>query len=319
MAAPAFSVMTPVYNGAEFISRCYAVLRDQTFTDWEWVVVDDGSTDGTAQRVREIADPRVKLISYPRNRGRGYARTEALQASTGDWVVLWDVDDIYFPDRLERINEIRHGEYDYYCSYTVVVDNDLNIKGVRGFLPKSNMLPRYFVHHTLACPLPLAREIGYDVLETEGGPGEDCRMVMTLAANFRGFYDHDALAVYQEDREVNLQKSIDTNRGQSRVLRAMYYDGVLPRKPWGYFMMMFRRHIKLLILQMMRIAPGLYRRTVRLRTLGDTLPGYSLPQQRRDYILSVRDGEVAVSEESPTVPSGHPSTRFVDAPLRKAA
>ena len=41
-ASPTYSVMTPVYNGEAFIPRCYAVLREQTFTDWEWVVVDDG-------------------------------------------------------------------------------------------------------------------------------------------------------------------------------------------------------------------------------------------------------------------------------------
>ncbi len=313
--APTFSVMTPVFNGEMFIARCYAVLREQTFADWEWVVVDDGSTDRTAELVRGIDDERVRLISYPENRGRGYARTEALKACRGDWVVLWDVDDIYFPDRLERIAAIRGQDYDYYCSYSVVVDNRLRIKGVRGFLPEAGILPRFFVHHTLACPVSLAREIGYDILPAKGGPGEDFRIVMTLSRHYRGYYDHDALAVYQEDREVNLQKSIDTNKGQSLILRQMYRDGTLPRRLGGYLALMLRRQIKLAILQLMRIAPSLYRRTVQLRTNGDTVPGFELSQQRRDFIEWVRRTDFSESRHQPPVcPFVFPTS-----PTRKAA
>lgn len=289
MTAPIFSIMTPVYNGADFIARSYAVLREQTFEDWEWVVVDDGSTDGTADLVRRIDDPRIKLVSYAENRGRGYARSRALEASSGDWVVLWDVDDIYFPDRLEQIAEVREsGDYDYFCSYTVVVDNELKIKGVRGFLPAAGILPGYFVHHTLACPLALAREIGYDILEGKGGPGEDLRLVITLAARHHGYYHDDALAVYQEDREVNLTKSIDTNRAQSKVLCELYREGVLPQFHGSYLSMMFRRHVKLAILHLMRLAPSLYQRTVHLRSLGNTVSGFQLSPERRNYIERIR-------------------------------
>lgn len=289
MTAPVFSIMTPVYNGADFIARSYAVLCEQTFQDWEWVVVDDGSTDGTADLVRKIDDSRVKLVTYPKNQGRGYARTVALEASSGDWVVLWDVDDIYFPDRLEQINAIRQqGGYDYFCSYSVVVDNNLKIKGVRGFLPANRIIPKYFVHHTLACPLKLAEQIGYDILDGKGGPGEDTRIVLTLAAGYRGCFFDNALAVYQEDRDVNLTKSIDTNRAQSKALRELYFSGVLPKRRSAYLSMMFRRHVKLSILHLMRLAPSLYQWTVQLRSLGDTVPGFQLSAQRREFIERIR-------------------------------
>ena len=61
---PTLSVITPVYNGADFVERCYENLLKQSFTNWEWVIVDDGSTDGTAQIVQGIKDPRVRLFSY---------------------------------------------------------------------------------------------------------------------------------------------------------------------------------------------------------------------------------------------------------------
>lgn len=284
--------MTPVHNGEAFVRRSYAVLCEQTFTDWEWVVVDDGSTDRTAEIVRAIPDERVRLLSYEKNRGRGYARTHALNACRGEWVVLWDVDDIYFPDRLERIEAIRGENYDYYCSYSVIVDNELRIKGVRGFLPASGILPPFFVHHTLACPVELCQQIGYDIFKTRGGPGEDFRMVMTLSAQHNGYYDHDASAVYQEEREVNLRKSIDTNAAQTWALRRMYRDGVLPQEMGGYASMMLRRYLKLAVLHAMRIAPDLYRWTVGLRTNGSTVPEFELSQSRRDFIDRVRNGDL---------------------------
>lgn len=125
---PVFSVLTPVYNGAPYIERCYASLAAQTFGDWEWVVVDDGSTDQTAELVRALNDPRIRLVSYQPNRGRGYARYESLAAATGDWMVVWDADDFYFPDRLDKMNRARLDGYDFFCSYSVVVDNQLRVK-----------------------------------------------------------------------------------------------------------------------------------------------------------------------------------------------
>jgi len=111
---PTFSVITPIFNGEDFVHRCYSLLSMQTFTDWEWVVVDDGSTDKTADLVRQIDDERVRFITYMPNRGRGYARTRALEAACGEWMVVWDVDDLYFPDRLEKINKARLEGYDFF-------------------------------------------------------------------------------------------------------------------------------------------------------------------------------------------------------------
>ena len=59
------SVVTPVYNGENFVQSAYDCLCRQTYPDWEWVVVDDGSTDGTARRLETLAsgDERIKQIA----------------------------------------------------------------------------------------------------------------------------------------------------------------------------------------------------------------------------------------------------------------
>src|SRR5215212_1938752 len=115
---PLISVMTVVYNGRAFVERCYRNLLAQTFSSWEWVVVNDGSSDGTSEVLEDIRrrEPRMRLISYPDNRGRGHARTLALEQARASWVAVWDVDDFYFPNRLDRVDAARREGFDYYSS-----------------------------------------------------------------------------------------------------------------------------------------------------------------------------------------------------------
>src|SRR5579863_2912969 len=94
-AMPALSILTPVYNGAGYLHRCLDNLLRQTFSDWEWVIVDDGSTDQSKDIVDEFDDARIKLLTYQPNRGRGYARMLGLESCLGDWIVIWDVDDLH--------------------------------------------------------------------------------------------------------------------------------------------------------------------------------------------------------------------------------
>lgn len=280
-----FSVLTPVYNGASHIRRCYTSLAAQTFTDWEWVVVNDGSTDETVEIVRSLGDARIRLISYQPNRGRGYARSQSLAEATGEWMVVWDADDLYFPDRLEKINQARLEGYDFFCSYTVVVDSDLHVKGIRGFHPPSGGLPRHFVHHTLGCRLEIARQIGYD---SELRTGEDAMITWTINAHYRGLFCEDALAVYQEDNEVNLGKGLETNSAQIAQLSAARRRGLLRLPVLSHAALAARLRVKRLVLLLMKLAPTLYDRTVALRSYGQTVRGYHLPAWRKAFLESLR-------------------------------
>ena len=132
------------------MARCYENLLKQSFANGEWVVVDDGSTDGTAEVARKIKDSHIRLFSYKQNKGRGYARNLAVSESREDWIVIWDVDDLNFPERLETIEQARIQNHDFFCYYAVVVNNDMEIKGTSGFHEPAGCLPREFVHPTLA-------------------------------------------------------------------------------------------------------------------------------------------------------------------------
>lgn len=288
---PTFSVITPIFNGEDFVQRCYSVLCMQTFTDWEWVVVDDGSTDKTADLVRQIDDERVRLITYMPNRGRGYARTRALEAACGEWMVVWDVDDLYFPDRLEKINKARLEGYDFFCSYAVIVDKDLQIKGVRGFQSPRKSLMLCFVHPTLGCPIDIARRIGYD---SSFRAAEDATMLVTLPKNYKGQFYDDALTIKQESHEVNLSYAyaLDCNTSQFQQLQQMYHKGSLKMSWWLYLDLNVKWRIKLLILNLMRLTPRLYLETVRLRPYGQKKPEWVLPPERIAFIEQIRSGNL---------------------------
>ena len=278
------SVTTPVYNGVDFIARCYNNLLLQTFKDWEWVIVDDGSTDGTAEMVKMISDDRISMFSYESNKGRGYARTKAVAQSRGDWVVIWDVDDLHFPDRLEEINKARLDGYDFFCSYAVVVDEELNIKGVRGFSNPANGLPRFFVHPTMACRTEIAREIGY---KANIRTGEDAKIILTLSSKYRGLWFDNALTIYSEDREVNLKKAIYSNLGQLLQLKEMFRDGTID----GFrnrSLLYIKYFCKFVILNFMRLYPSLYLRTVPLRDYGETRRGWTLSKEQLNSVKNLK-------------------------------
>jgi glycosyltransferase involved in cell wall biosynthesis len=104
--SPRFSVIIPVYNRRSLIAETISSVQAQTFTDWECIVVDDGSTDGTAEVVRAIVDrdPRVRYV-HQENAERSAARNNGIRNASGTYVCFLDSDDRYLPIYLDVLNE----------------------------------------------------------------------------------------------------------------------------------------------------------------------------------------------------------------------
>ena len=105
--SPVASIVVPAYNAATTIRETLASLLEQTFRDFEIIVVDDGSVDSTADIVRRYTDPRVHLISQP-NRGLAGAHNTGIAAAKGVYIGFCDADDLWLPEKLEL--HIRHLE-----------------------------------------------------------------------------------------------------------------------------------------------------------------------------------------------------------------
>lgn len=96
------SVIMPAHNRETFIRDSIDSVLAQTFTDFELIVVDDGSTDTTAAIVKSYTDPRIRLIRQP-NQGVSVARNTGLEAAQGKFITFLDSDDLYYPEFLKTL------------------------------------------------------------------------------------------------------------------------------------------------------------------------------------------------------------------------
>jgi glycosyltransferase EpsE len=98
---PKVSVVTTVYNGARYTDRAVPGILAQTFKDFEYIIVDDGSTDGTAEFLQQLAarDPRVRVFS-PGRQGVSLAANFGISQARGEYIARQDFDDRSYPDRL---------------------------------------------------------------------------------------------------------------------------------------------------------------------------------------------------------------------------
>jgi glycosyltransferase involved in cell wall biosynthesis len=97
------SVVLPVHNRADVLSRAIESVVEQELTDFELIVVDDGSSDESASIAESFADDRIRLIRLDRNRGGNVARNEGIRAAKAPLIAFLDSDDCYLPNKLARV------------------------------------------------------------------------------------------------------------------------------------------------------------------------------------------------------------------------
>ncbi|MEB3337942.1 MAG: glycosyltransferase [Leptolyngbyaceae bacterium] len=99
-AQPTISVIIPAYNAEGTILKTIQSVQKQTFSDFELIVIDDGSNDGTLEQLSTIPDPRLKVFSYP-NGGVAIARNRGIAHAKGEFISFLDADDLWAIDKLE--------------------------------------------------------------------------------------------------------------------------------------------------------------------------------------------------------------------------
>jgi glycosyltransferase involved in cell wall biosynthesis len=99
---PAVSVVLPTYNRAPLLGRAIRSVLGQTYADFEVIVVDDGSTDGTAGVVAAFGDPRVSYVRLARNSGASAARNAGIRVARGKFLAFQDSDDEWLPAKLQK-------------------------------------------------------------------------------------------------------------------------------------------------------------------------------------------------------------------------
>ena len=109
---PRVSVITPVWNAAPTLGEAVTSVRAQNVEDWEMLLIDDGSTDGSRAVAEALAaaEPRIRVLGWKENRGPAAARNAGIRAAQGRYIAFLDADDRWRPEKLARQLAVMEGE-----------------------------------------------------------------------------------------------------------------------------------------------------------------------------------------------------------------
>lgn len=131
------SIIMPSYNTASYIKESIQSVLNQTYTNWELIIVDDCSTDETDEVINTITDSRIKYFKNKENSGAAMSRNKALREARGQWVAFLDSDDLWMPNKLEKqINFMKKNGYTFSYTNYEEIDVDGNRTGIKVTGPK---------------------------------------------------------------------------------------------------------------------------------------------------------------------------------------
>ena len=96
------SIIVPVYNAEKFIDKCIQSLINQTYQNWELIIVNDASTDDSETIIKNFAEPRIQYLKNDVNQGAAFSRNKAMSAATGKYLAFLDADDMWGERKLEK-------------------------------------------------------------------------------------------------------------------------------------------------------------------------------------------------------------------------
>jgi glycosyltransferase involved in cell wall biosynthesis len=199
MSNPYFSVVIPTYNSLNYLKRSLSSVMSQRFEDFEVIIIDNNSIDGTAEYLESITDERVIKL-YVDNYGViGYSRNIGIKEAKGDWIAFLDSDDEWLDSKLETIHYVIQKE----CNIDVVVHSEDVIENSKfiftnkyGDIKKPVYDNLLFVANQLSTSATVVRA---SVLKDSGGfseeskyaTAEDYELWLRLAKSKNNFYFHD--------------------------------------------------------------------------------------------------------------------------------
>lgn len=125
------SVIMPSYNTAEYIAESIQSVLNQTYTNWELIIVDDCSTDNTDETVEPyLRDSRIFYLKNDKNSGAAVSRNRALREAKGKWIAFLDSDDLWLPEKLEKqIAFMENNGYHFSCTSYIEIDEESKPNG----------------------------------------------------------------------------------------------------------------------------------------------------------------------------------------------
>ncbi|MBN2663605.1 MAG: glycosyltransferase family 2 protein [Bacteroidales bacterium] len=167
---PEISIVMPVYNRQQYVKGAIESILNQTFTNFEFIIVNDGSTDSTLEILQSYKDDRIVILDNDKNRGIVYSRNRGLKAARGNFVGMFDSDDIALPNKFEIQHKflIENPEFGMVGAWVKWIDQNGKLLKNKWKLPKSSkyisaimLFRNYFVQSTILIKKEAIPEEGY--------------------------------------------------------------------------------------------------------------------------------------------------------------
>lgn len=229
---PLVSVMIPCCNAIRTLPLALASLFAQTYTNWECIIVDDGSTDQPIEVVEVINDHRIQFHRFADNRGRAAARQQALDMAQGKYLCMIDADDWIYPEKIKHQVEVMEANPDLAVLSTdmAVVDAGNRVSGIRtnsavnsglSIFPRLSRpnIPPVF-HGPSIIKMELAKNVGYDL---NFHLAEDIDFLLRIITQHNFGHLSKVTYVYSELESITINKILQSLRLAHRIF-SKYQD-----------------------------------------------------------------------------------------------
>ena len=207
---PKITVFMAAYNSENYISDSIKSILDQSFSDFELLIINDGSTDLTVDIIEKFNDPRIRLVHNDKNRGLTYTRNVALTEALGEYIAILDSDDIAIKNRLELQYNFfqQHPEYALCGGHGIYINqlaqpadnSDLTVPTGAEKIKMTLFFENTFVNSSVMFKTSIYQELnGYQ----EYAPAEDYELSIRIAEKYP-VWNLDKILVKYRKHENNI-------------------------------------------------------------------------------------------------------------------
>lgn len=231
------SIGIPVFNAADFLEEAIKSIIAQTFTDWELIIIDDGSTDNSLEIAKKYESVKVRVLSDGLNKKLPARLNEIVRLAKYDIIARMDADDLILPDKFEKQFNIliQNPEIDLVSTGVVTIDSNSNVLGTR--VTSNSYRPSLLdiaagragiIHASV-----MARKTWFErnPYNEQNIQAEDFQLWIDakLKNDLNVFFIDEPLYCYREDQNVNLAKMMRGYSQQRKCISDLQKKGLLPR------------------------------------------------------------------------------------------
>lgn len=241
MDIPKVTVITPVYNAASYIKESIDSILHQTYTQFEYIIIDNASTDQSWVEIQSYIDedPRVVAVRNEKNLGIAGNRNKALTLAKGEFIVWQDADDISLPTRIERQLGYmkKHPEVGIAGGFLQFF-NEHGDQGIRKYFERDyDLRKRIFMYSPVAQPAAIIRRECFSnigVYDTKLGPADDIEMSFRIGTKYKfanlqevvlRYRVHEQSATFSSLKNIELGTiKVRRNYSHNKAYRVTWFD-----------------------------------------------------------------------------------------------